>query len=51
MKEKMDRVEYLGMLGFGYHNIFAACIFEIDELVRKFLPGSGYLIFGRLSSL
>ena len=54
VKEKMDRVEYLGMLGvFGAIITFLQlCMFEIDELdKRNFFPGSGYLIFGFVSCL
>ena len=54
VKEKMDRVEYLGMLGvFGAIITFLQlCMFEFDELdKRNFFPGSGYLIFGFVSCL
>lgn len=54
VKEQMDRIEYLGMLGtFGAIISFLQLfIFEIEELdTNNFFPGSQYLIFGFVTCL
>ena len=49
---KMDRVEYLGMLGmFVIITFLQLCMFEFDELYKRNFFSSGYLIFGFVSCL